>query len=204
MDRHPFRKEAQRIGWARLDAGGHAECRGRGDEFTAIGHNGREGLGCEIAIHLRGASRDVRRPDVVPGVNPFLEGTDKLLYLNPAAFSIPAPGTNGNFERNSIKGPGFKQTDFVATKRVPMRGTSNFEFRIEVFNLFNTTNFANPSGKLANALPDGARRSPTKSSRGSLHGRRSGRRFGAIRSTVARTVGLGTNRQIQLGIRMNF
>jgi hypothetical protein len=152
-----------------------------------------------------GASRDVRRPDVVPGVNPFLEGTDKLLYLNPAAFSIPAPGTNGNFERNSIKGPGFKQTDFVATKRVPMRGTSNFEFRIEVFNLFNTTNFANPSGKLANALPDGSTTESNKVQPGQpFTAAAAGGSFGAIRSTVARTVGLGTNRQIQLGIRMNF
>jgi hypothetical protein len=152
-----------------------------------------------------GASRDVRRPDLVPGVDPFLNGPDNLLYLNPAAFSTPAPGTNGNFKRNSIKGPGFKQTDLVLSKRLAMAGRSNFEFRVEVFNLFNTTNFANPSGKLSSALPNDSLTEADRLQPGQpFTAAAAGGSFGALRSTVGRTVGLGTNRQVQLGFRINF
>jgi len=64
-----------------------------------------------------GASRSSRRPDLVPGANPFIEN-DGLLFLNPAAFATPAPGANGNLERNSIHGPNFFQTDLVISKRL--------------------------------------------------------------------------------------
>src|SRR5690606_22798448 len=42
-----------------------------------------------------GASRNVRRPDVIPGVDPFLD--DGRRFLNPAAFATPAPGAFGNY-----------------------------------------------------------------------------------------------------------
>ena len=44
-----------------------------------------------------GNTRNVRRPDVVPGVDLFLPNG----YLNPAAFAIPQPGTYGNLQRGS-------------------------------------------------------------------------------------------------------
>ena len=40
-----------------------------------------------------GAFRSNRRPDVVPGVDPFLRTGDKRYFLNPAAFTFPQPGT---------------------------------------------------------------------------------------------------------------
>src|SRR6185503_3662827 len=86
-----------------------------------------------------GASRSTRRPDVVPGVDPFIKDGG-LLFLNPAAFATPKPGTFGNLERNSIHGPSFRQLDLVVGKRVRVGGTRNAEFRVEVFNLFNVTN----------------------------------------------------------------
>src|SRR5207302_9001032 len=57
-----------------------------------------------------GQSRNVARPDLVPGVDPYLH--DKgWLYLNPAAFAMPAPGTYGNLARNALRGPGSNQGD---------------------------------------------------------------------------------------------
>src|SRR6185436_13538873 len=42
-----------------------------------------------------GNSRNVRRPNLVPGVDPFVN-QDGVIFLNPAAFSTPAPGTFGD------------------------------------------------------------------------------------------------------------
>ena len=76
-----------------------------------------------------GASRNVRRPDLVPGVDPFIKDGG-LLFLNPAAFAAPLPGTFGNMERNSIHGPSFTQTDFFFSKEFRTGGRSNVEFRM--------------------------------------------------------------------------
>jgi hypothetical protein len=152
-----------------------------------------------------GASRATRRPDVVPGVDPFIEDGGRL-YLNPAAFATPLPGTFGNLERNSIHGPAFHQIDLVMAKRFPTgRGTSG-EFRVEVFNLLNTTNFLNPPATLPNALP-GAGESATQANRvqpGQPFSSTAAGTFGIVNSTVAQTVGLGTNRQVQFAFRFTF
>jgi hypothetical protein len=87
----------------------------------------------------------------VAGVDPYIKDGGRV-FLNPAAFTTPAPGQFGNLERNSIHGPDFRQIDMVVSKRFgPGRG-SNAELRLEVFNLFNQTNFALPPA----VLPNGA------------------------------------------------
>src|SRR6185503_6980337 len=101
-----------------------------------------------------GASRNVRRPNLVPGVNPYLK--DGKQWLNPAAFSIPAPGEFGNLQRGAIRGPGFKQLDVVFNKRIPTGNRATFDLRLEVFNILNTINYGSPSGRLNNALGTGA------------------------------------------------
>ena len=154
-----------------------------------------------------GGTRNVRRPDLIPGVDPFIKDGG-LLFLNPAAFAIPQPGTFGNLERNSIHGPGFKQLDLVVSKKLNTGKGSNVELRMEVFNLFNFTNFANPNGTLPNSLP-GAGETPTQANRvqpGQPFSATSGSAgtFGRVASTVGTTVGLGTSRQIQFAFRVNF
>jgi hypothetical protein len=149
-----------------------------------------------------GNSRNVRRPDVVPGVDPFINDNG-LLFLNPAAFATPLPGTYGNMERNSLHGPNFNQVDMVVSKH--FGGARNFEFRAEVFNLFNTANFSNPNATLPNALPTNATSEANKVQPGqAFTAGAAGSAFGQLTSTVGRTVGLGTARQIQFGFRLNF
>ena len=97
-----------------------------------------------------GNSRNVRRPNLVPGVDPFINDNG-LLFLNPAAFATPLPGTWGDLERNSLHGPNFNQVDMVISKH--FGGPRNVEFRAEVFNLFNAANFSNPNATLPNAIP---------------------------------------------------
>ncbi len=155
-----------------------------------------------------GASRNVRRPDFVPGVSPYLNNDRNL--LNPAAFAAPAPGTFGNVPRNALRGPNFKQFDLVFNKRFPIREKMNVEFRTEVFNIFNRANFDIPGSRLSLALPSvsqasgvytiGAGTQPGQAYTQSA----AGQTFGLLRQTVERTVGLGTNRQIQFALRFNF
>ncbi|HKA60744.1 MAG TPA: carboxypeptidase regulatory-like domain-containing protein, partial [Gemmatimonadales bacterium] len=65
-------------------------------------------------------------------------------YLNPAAFAQPAPGALGNYERNSIKGPGYWTVDVALSKQIAVGGARGIELRVESFNLLNTFNWGNP------------------------------------------------------------
>jgi hypothetical protein len=156
-----------------------------------------------------GASRNVRRPDLISGVNPYL--TNDRLILNPAAFTTPAPGTFGNVPRNFLRGPNFRQFDLILNKRFKFSETTNLEFRTEIFNVFNRPNFDIPGSRFNLALPavtlaggvytfSGASIQPgaayTQSAAGGT--------FGLLRQTVVRDVGLGTSRQIQFALRLNF
>lgn len=159
-----------------------------------------------------GNSRNIRRPSLISGANPFLNNDRN--FINPAAFATPTPGTFGDFPRNELSGPNFRQLDVILAKRFRFTETMNFEFRTEIFNLFNQTNFANPSTTLNNALPGlsfntgtGVYTATTSNvvqpgkafTQGSA-----GATFGLLRATVGRTVGLGSNRQIQFAFRFNF
>ncbi|HSV33084.1 MAG TPA: TonB-dependent receptor [Pyrinomonadaceae bacterium] len=156
-----------------------------------------------------GASRNVRRPDLIPGVSPYLNNDRNV--LNPAAFTTPAPGTFGNVPRNFLRGPNFKQFDLILNKRIKFSETVNLEFRTEVFNLFNRANFDVPGSRLNLALPtvscsggvctaSGANIQPGQAYSQSA----AGGTFGLLRQTVVRDVGLGTSRQIQFALRLNF
>jgi hypothetical protein len=147
-----------------------------------------------------GASRNVRRPNLISGVSPYLNNDRNL--LNPAAFAIPAPGTFGDLPRNALRGPDFQQVDFIFNKRIPITETIRLEFRTEIFNALNRANFALPSSTLNVGLP-------VLGSSGVQPGQpytasAAGSTFGLLRQTVERTVGLGTNRQIQFALRLNF
>ena len=152
-----------------------------------------------------GASRNVRRPNLIAGIDPFLNNDRNI--INPAAFATPGPGVFGDLARNALRGPGFTQFDIVLNKRFRITESSNIEFRTEIFNIFNKANFAVPSTTLNNALP-------TITTTGVLSGglqpnnpftqSTAGGTFGLLRQTVERTVGLGTNRQIQFALRYNF
>jgi hypothetical protein len=150
-----------------------------------------------------GNSRNVRRPNVVPGVDPFLNHGG-VLFLNPAAFSTPAPGTYGDLERNSIHGPNFKQVDFFFAKHFSTGGRTDMELRGEIFNLFDTVNFANPVGTLPLALPGSSLTEANRVQPGQPYNAAAAGTFGRLTGTVGRTVGLGTPRQVQFALRLSF
>lgn len=148
-----------------------------------------------------GAFRNNRRPNVVPGIDPFLSTGDRRFFLNPAAFTIPRPGEFGNLGRWALHGPGLTQTDLTLQKRFALAERVSLEFRSEVYNLFNRANFANPPARFNNALGTGA---------GQLQPGQpftlaaAGGAFGIANSTVTKDVGLGAARQVQLSLRLSF
>jgi hypothetical protein len=146
-----------------------------------------------------GASRNTRRPDLVPGVNPYVVNGGTL-WVNPAAFAVPQAGTFGDLGRNALRGPGISQLDLTASKLFPITEKVNFVLRAECFNILNKAVFAVPGGgtpRLADATGTIQPGQPYTASA-------AGGNFGALVSTVSNQVGAGTNRQFQLSLRLNF
>ena len=89
-------------------------------------------------------------------------------------------------------------------KHFDLGGRSDFEFRVEVFNLFDTVNFANPIGTLPQAIPTAALTEANRLQPGQPYTAAAAGTFGRLSSTVGRTVGLGTPRQMQFAVRFSF
>jgi hypothetical protein len=124
---------------------------------------------------------DTRNP-VRPSINPnftaaVIEGGPNQ-YFNPNAFIQPLPGTYGNVGRNTLQGPSLVQTDVSASKKFSLSERVHLQFRTEIFNLFNRTNFNTPNPVVYAAATGGP--SPTA---------------GIITSTAT------SSRQLQFGLK---
>jgi hypothetical protein len=71
-----------------------------------------------------------------------------IRFLNPLAFAIPAIGTLGTAQRNSIRGPGYKNVDMALTRLFRLSTRQQIEIRAEAFNVFNWFNWGQPSTAL--------------------------------------------------------
>ncbi len=94
-----------------------------------------------------GTSDGNQRANFVPGVDPYAgyrQGKVGANWLNPAAFVDAPAGTWGNTGRNAYYGPGYGDVDFSVFKNTPIGERVTTQFRVEMFNLFNRTNFAPP------------------------------------------------------------
>jgi len=94
-----------------------------------------------------GTSDGNQRADYVSGVNPYAgyrTGKVGANWLNPAAFVDAPAGTWGNTDRNAYYGPGYGDVDFSVFKNTPIGERVTTQFRVEMFNLFNRTNYAPP------------------------------------------------------------
>jgi len=61
--------------------------------------------------------------------------------LKSGLLAAPAPGTFGNFPRNSFNGPGFSQVDISLTKRTRFYERGDVELKVNFINAFNHPNF---------------------------------------------------------------
>jgi hypothetical protein len=127
---------------------------------------------------------DTRNP-VRPSLNPNFTGAvingGPNLYFNPSAFIQPLPGTYGNVGRNTLPGPALVETDISAAKKFSLSERLGLQFRAEIFNLFNHTNFNTPNAVVYAAATSGP--SPTA---------------GVITSTAT------SSRQVQFGLKLSW
>jgi outer membrane receptor protein involved in Fe transport len=109
------------------------------------------------------------------GGNPYASNPSPSQWLNPAAFSIPAPGTFGNLGRDTLRSDKFKNLDLSLFKQFPITESKRLEFRFETFNLTNTPVWSVPDVNISD-----------------------GSKFGTISSTA------NTARQLQFGLKLYF
>jgi hypothetical protein len=68
-------------------------------------------------------------------------------YFSPSDFQDPPIGQfNNGTQRSICCGPGLQDWDFAVHKKLPITERYYFQFRAEIFNIFNHTNFYNPDG----------------------------------------------------------
>ena len=86
-----------------------------------------------------------QRPDQLR--DPNLPGDQRTSerWFDTSAFALPAPFTFGTARRNSVLAPGYANLDFSLAKTWSVAGESQLEFRWEVFNLLNRSNFDLPN-----------------------------------------------------------
>ncbi|MDQ3213618.1 MAG: TonB-dependent receptor [Acidobacteriota bacterium] len=102
-------------------------------------------------------------------------------WFNTDAFAAPGVGDFGNAPRDVFRGPGINNSDLALLKSFPLGGKSRFQFRWEIYNLFNHPQW---SGVDTNARFDPA-------------GRQVNGQFGQVIS--ARDA-----RQMQMSLRVEF
>ena len=74
------------------------------------------------------------------------------MSIDPAAYSQPANGTQGNMTRNSgPEGPGFWNIDGSLFKRFSVGGSRFAEFRVDAYNLTNSVRWGNPGTTFSTA-----------------------------------------------------
>jgi hypothetical protein len=134
-----------------------------------------------------------QRPDLVPGQPLYLETSNKVRYLNPAAFALPAVGKFGSLGRGVVVGPGVANVDFSINKNWRVTERFGLQFRTEMFNAFNRANFIGNGG--ANPLDTGLSLQNTASL--ANFGQSTNGGFGSFRGTRG-------PREIQFGLKLTF
>lgn len=129
---------------------------------SVITFRGGQPINLFTGTDTSGTNEFTQRPNQVG--NPFaginhkvqnVDGSRFVQWFNPNAFVDPAPGTWGNFRRNSFYGPGFADGDLSLFKNTPITERVNTQFRVEMFNVTNRLNLASPGPtQLGNSYTD--------------------------------------------------
>jgi hypothetical protein len=105
------------------------------------------------ALGFLGASASGPRPDMIADPN---EGAPHTIaqWFNTSAFAeVPAGVMRpGNAGRGVVRGPGYGRWDMSLARNIKVTETVKFQFRGEVFNIFNHTNPLTVNTALTNVL----------------------------------------------------
>jgi hypothetical protein len=96
-------------------------------------------------------SGNTPRPNYVQGCNPSAGAQTVTEWFNPACFTLEAPGTFGDTGRDTLRGPGFFDTDISLSKETVIKENLKLQFRAEIFNIFNHENLGNPNNNIFSA-----------------------------------------------------
>jgi Carboxypeptidase regulatory-like domain/TonB dependent receptor/TonB-dependent Receptor Plug Domain len=136
-----------------------------------------------IGFDQSGSAVGNQRPNLVMPVDQIY--TDNISqWANPAAFTLPAPGTLGNLQRDFLTGPHTVNLDASLLKETPIKEGYRLQFRAEFFNLANHANFGLPNANAFIQTPNGGG-SPNPT-------------FGKITTTTT------SSRQIQFALKLMF
>lgn len=201
---------------------------GKGWDVGSI-MSARTGFPVNITTNVANDFSTPQRPELLSGVQVSrvnLGGGGPNNQLNASIFKLPCGGivdptagcagdastattegtsSLGNIPRNAGRGPRFAQVDVTFIKHTPITQRLNTEFRVDLFNIANHPNFANPSGNafVANgcyhqAVSGACTATQTLSPYTVDPG------FGRSVSTVGNLIGIGGARQIQLAAKLIF
>jgi hypothetical protein len=113
-------------------------------------------LALTTASNITGSQGGGSRPNIVAGVNSKLSGAAQsrlTQWFNKAAFAQPSAFTFGNESRvdSTLRDAGVANWDFTVGKNIPISERLNFQFKTEVFNLFNRVQFGDPGTQLGSS-----------------------------------------------------
>jgi hypothetical protein len=94
-----------------------------------------------VPIDITGSPTDGARIAITG--NPILPKSERTFERNFRidVFQLPAVGTYGNAAKTQIRGPGVNNWDIAIFKNFPIREQTRIQFRCELFNAFNHTQF---------------------------------------------------------------
>jgi hypothetical protein len=128
------------------------------------------------------SSGNTPRPNYIAGCDVYQGARTVSHWYNPACFSLQPVGTFGNTGRNTLRGPGFFDTDISLSKDTRITEQFRLQFRAEFFNIFNHENFGNPNNNIFSASGN----------------------FNASAGTITASNPGTTPRQIQFGLKLTF
>jgi hypothetical protein len=129
------------------------------------------------------------RPDVIAGCDQTANQSPQHWY-NKSCYTLPPPGIVGNLGKNTVTAPGYEAVDFSLSKDTKLVERLNVQFRAEIFNIFNHTNFGIPALNAFTAV-------------GGLNGSPAGITGNASNAGQISSI-VGTSRQIQFGLKFLF
>jgi hypothetical protein len=95
-----------------------------------------------VATDITGTPSQNARTDILS--NPVLPKSERTFsrFFRTEAFALPAVGTFGNSARSVLRGPGINNIDLAIFKNFPLREKIRLQFRAELYNAFNHTQFS--------------------------------------------------------------